>query len=220
MLKAVLMDFDGVIVDTESVWFEIYQEWFKTNYQYELTIQDYLTCVGANSTHLFQFLENELSTTIDQDQFNQDCTDEFVKKSSSLPLMDGVISFIKDVKNIPLKLSIATSATLKKPFYHLKRHHLLDEFDTITSAELVTNIKPAPDLFLKSAEILGVNPSECLVIEDSKNGMIAAQAAGMKCIFVPNRITTHEKVDDKLFMMKVQSLKDININCLLDEFKQ
>ena len=219
MLKAVLMDFDGVIVDTESVWYEIYQEWLRKNYQYELTIQDYLTCVGANSTHLFHFLENELSTTIDQNQFDQDSKDEFIKKSSSLPLMDGVISFIKDVKEVPLKLSIATSATLKKPFYHLKRHHLLDEFDTITSAELVTKIKPAPDLFLKSAEILGVKPSECLVIEDSKNGMLAAQAAGMKCIFVPNKITTHEQVNNELYIMKVQSLKDININYLLNEFK-
>ena len=78
--------------------------------------------------------------------------------------MKGVEEFIKKAKQRGLKLGIATSATEKKP---------------------------APDLFLKAAEMLGVTPEECLAVEDSGNGLISANRAGMPCLLVPNQITRH-----------------------------
>lgn len=60
MLKAVIMDFDGVIVDTEVIWFEIFSEWLKKNWNYDLTIEEFLVCVGSHSGELFDMLEKNM----------------------------------------------------------------------------------------------------------------------------------------------------------------
>ena len=191
MLKAVIFDFDGVIVDTETQWFEIYRDWLKASYQYDLDIRDYLVCVGSDNQEFFGFLKEKVSPEINGEAFEASAAKEFLRRSSTLPPMKGVEEFIKKAKQRGLKLGIATSATEKKPVSHLKRLGLLEYFDAFSTADICRNVKPAPDLFLKAAEMLGVTPEECLAVEDSGNGMISANRAGMPCLLVPNQITRH-----------------------------
>ncbi|KAF6602372.1 HAD-IA family hydrolase, partial [Bacillus sp. EKM417B] len=86
----------------------------------------------------------------------------------------------------------------------LKELGLFDEFEVIQTADDVEEVKPNPELYLKAAEHLGVEPSECLAFEDSVNGSIAAKRAGMKCVIVPNKVTSallFEEYDHRLESM-------------------
>ena len=111
MLKAVIFDFDGVIVDTETQWFEIYRDWLKASYQYDLDIRDYLVCVGSDNQEFFGFLKEKVSPEINGEAFEASAAKEFFRRSSTLPPMKGVEEFIKKAKQRGLKLGIATSAT-------------------------------------------------------------------------------------------------------------
>lgn len=217
MLKALVFDFDGVIVDTEVEWYYIYRDWLKKNYLYDLQIKDYLVCVGANSESLFSFIEQELGANVPIREFEKTAMEEFIKRTNKLPAMDGVEKLLKEAKEKGIKIAIATSATRKKPYTHLKRLHLIEYFDALSTAELSENIKPAPDIFLKAAELLKCKPEECLAIEDSLNGLIAAQRANMPCLIVPNRITENSKFEG--YYQKVSSLKDINLQGIIDDFQ-
>ena len=218
MLKALIFDFDGVIVDTETQWYEIYRDWLKEEYNYDLNIRDYLVCVGANSRELFAFLREAIGPEVDGEAFERSATDEFIRRSSVLPLMKGVEALIKDAKARGLKLAIATSATRRKPESHLKRLGFLEYFDAFSTAELCENIKPAPDLFLKAAELLKVSPEECLAIEDSGNGLISANRAGMRCLLVPNDITRHCEFEP--CYKRVDSLADVDLTEIEKDFAQ
>lgn len=218
MLKALIFDFDGVIVDTETQWYEIYRDWLKEEYNYALNIRDYLVCVGANSRELFAFLRGAIGPEVDGEAFERSATDEFIRRSSVLPPMKGVEALIKDAKARGLKLAIATSATRRKPESHLKRLGLLEYFDAFSTAELCENIKPAPDLFLKAAELLKVSPEECLAIEDSGNGLISANRAGMRCLLVPNDITRHCEFEP--CYKRVDSLADVDLTEIEKDFAQ
>lgn len=218
MLKAIVFDFDGVIVDTESEWYYIYRDWLRQDYHYDLQLKDYLVCVGANSRALFAFLEKEIGNGIDGAGFEQRATELFIKRTAELPPMKGVLELIQKAREKKLKLAIATSASRQKPLYHLKRLGILDAFLVLSTAELSRHIKPAPDIFLKAAEMLGCLPEECLAVEDSRNGLLAAMRANMPCLIVPNQIT--EGSDFQGCYQKVSGLDQVDLDAIMLDFSQ
>lgn len=216
MLKAVVFDFDGVIVDTESEWYYIYRDWLRDTYQYELKITDYLVCVGANSEALFRFLREEIGDQIDFHGFERQAADEFVRRTCKLPPMKGVLEFIRQAKERDLKLAIATSATRRKPVFHLERLGILNDFEVFSTAELSKQVKPAPDIFLKAAELLGCDPKECLAVEDSGNGLTAAKRAGMPCLVIPNQITRYCEFEG--YYQLAESLEEVNLDDIIKDY--
>lgn len=217
MLKALVFDFDGVIVDTETQWYYIYRDWLKRTYHYDLSIQDYLVCVGSSSERLFAFLKQELGTDEEIRKFEKRAMTEYIRRTQNLPAMEGVRELVTAAKARGLHLAIATSATRKKPQVHLERLQLIEYFDVFSTAELSRHIKPAPDIFLKAAELLGCLSTECLAVEDSRNGLIAASRAGMPCLIVPNKIT--ESSDFTGCYRKLSSLKELNLEELIADFQ-
>ena len=216
MLKAVVFDFDGVIVDTESEWYYIYRDWLRDTYQYELKITDYLVCVGANSEALFRFLREKIGGQIDFHGFEQQAAAEFVRRTRNLPPMKGVLEFIRQAKERYLKLAIATSATRRKPVFHLERLGILNDFEVFSTAELSERVKPAPDIFLKAAELLGCDPKECLAVEDSGNGLTAAKRAGMPCLVIPNQITKYCEFEG--YYQLAESLEEVNLDDMIKDY--
>lgn len=216
MLKAVIMDFDGVVIDTEAVWYDVYKEWFKQKVNYELKLEEFLLCVGSNYENLFEELERTKDMHINHETFFDDTMKLFVERSNQLPPLEGTTDFIKSVKKSGLQLSLATSATLTKPMKHLTRLGLINYFDYLVTADDVERIKPFPDLFNTAADKLGVKKDEVIVVEDSSNGLIAANKAGIKTIIVPNKITQHSNFTH--YYKKVSSLKEINMFELITEF--
>lgn len=209
MSSLVIMDFDGVIIDTEYVWYQIFVEWFKENFDYTLSEEEFMMSIGADAYILFDYLREKKNIDVDLDTFKKETQDLFIEKSKNLPLIDGVESFIKQVKNDGWTLSLATSATREKPLYHLKRLDLLDYFDYLVTADLVENIKPEPDLFLKAIDLAGVDKKDAVIIEDSKNGLIAGIRAGIDVIVCPNRLTKGDDFSGCLTV--VDSLDEIEL---------
>ncbi|WP_239256976.1 HAD family hydrolase [Listeria ilorinensis] len=191
MLKAIIMDFDGLIVDTEVVWYKIFQDWFRENHHYELPVNEFLQCVGASSKRLFDQLAAEKGIVVDDKRFAEETKQSFIQRSAQLPAKEGVRDFIIQVKDAGLKLALATSSKREKPQHHLTRLKLLPYFDVLVTAEDVAKIKPAPDLFLKAAEQLGATNKEALIIEDSENGLRAGRAAEIPVVVVPNEVTKY-----------------------------
>lgn len=217
MLKGVIMDFDGVIVDTEAVWYDIFAQWFKKNKNYDLSVQQFLLCVGSNSEDLFHSLEKEQGMIINRRKFTEDTQSLFIQRSNTLPPKKGVAEFIESVKSKGLKLALATSSTRLKPTLHLTRLGFIDQFDEIVTAEDVKRIKPYPDLFLKAAEKLKAAREEVLVVEDSLNGFAAGKNAGMRVLIVPNEVTQYSDFTE--CYKKVNSLADVNAEELIADFK-
>lgn len=106
-------------------------------------------------------------------------------------------------------MSLATSSKIEKPLFHLKRLKLLKYFDYIVTADLVENIKPEPDLFLKAIELANVEKKNAIIIEDSKNGLIAGMRAGIDVIICPNRLTRFEDFTGCVDIVK--SLEEIEL---------
>lgn len=209
MLSLVIMDFDGVIVDTEYVWYEIFYDWFLKKMNYTLSENEFLMSIGADSHILFEYLKKEKNIEVDVELFKHETRNLFIEKSKDLPSLKGVERFIKEVKSKEMLLSLATSSTKEKPMYHLKRLNLLEYFDFIVTADLVENIKPEPDLFLKAIELAKIKKEDSLIIEDSKNGLIAGMKAGIDVIICPNRLTKQDDFSGCLRI--VDSLDNIEL---------
>ena len=215
MLKTIIMDFDGLIVDTEVVWYNIYIDWFRTHKAYDLSMQEFLRCVGASSETLFQELDQK-GIHVNREEFARDTTAQFVKDSSQLPAKTGVETFLRSAKENGLTVVLATSAGRKKPTIHLTRLHLLQYFDLLVTAEDVSRIKPFPDLFLAASSKLSCAPDECLVVEDSLNGLLAGKNAGMRVLVVPNDVTRH--CDFKGQYLLCDSLAEVDVPALIAKF--
>lgn len=215
MLKAIILDFDGLIVDTEVVWYQIYVEWFKQHKGYDMTVEEFLTCVGSNAEDLFRKLDAQ-GIHVDREAFVRDTQQRFIEQSGTLPAKDGVADFIRAARERGVKVALATSSGRKKPETHLRRLGLLEEFDLLVTAEDVTRIKPFPDLFLAAAEKLGLAPEECLVVEDSLNGLKAGQNAGMRVLVVPNDVTKYCTFEGDLRLC--DSLAQVDFDALMADF--
>lgn len=215
MLKTIILDFDGLIVDTEVVWFHIYQEWLRRQKGYDLSMQEFLICVGSSNEDLFRALDDK-GIHVDREAFARDTAARFIEESRNLPAKDGVEQFVRQAKENDLFVTLATSAGRKKPTVHLTRLGLLSYFDLLVTAEDVERIKPYPDLFLKVAEKLRCAPDECLVVEDSLNGLVAGQNAGMRVLIVPNDVTRHSDFQGQY--MLAPSLAAVDVPRLIAEF--
>ncbi|EAD0598855.1 HAD family phosphatase [Listeria monocytogenes] len=218
MLKAIVMDFDGIVIDTEVVWYEIFKEWFKTKQNYDLSIEEFLQCVGSNVDDLFRELNRTEQMDINRQDFEAETQATFIENSKSLPAKEGVESFIRELKERGLKLALATSSQRPKPLYHLERLGLLGYFDAIITAEDVTRIKPEPDLFLEALRALDVKPSETLIVEDSRNGLLAGNSAGVHVLVIPNEVTKHSDLTPNY--LERESLAEVDLTEIMAEYNK
>lgn len=216
MLKAIIMDFDGLIVDTEVVWYNIFFEWFKIKKNYDLSVDEFLVCVGSSSEDLFNAIQAKNNCIIDRDEFTLDTQELFLERSELLQPKEGVVEFIKAVKSEGLKLTLATSSKRIKPIKHFERLGLTKYFDLIVTAEDVKRIKPYPDLFIKTVEKLGINKNEALIVEDSLNGLTAGLNADMRVLVVPNEVTKYSNF--KNYYKIADSLLNVDVKKLVSDF--
>ena len=206
MIKAVIFDFDGLMVDTEFVWYPIYRDYFKETYDYDMQVDDYLKCVGSDEVEFLDKVSNDIGEHFDLSDFQNESYAEFKLKSENLPLMDGVLSKILEARSLGLKLAVVTSSFAPHAQDHIKRLGIESLFDLVISGEMVDKVKPAPDLFLLALKKLKMSADEVLVLEDSNNGLLASNAAGIDTVIVLNRITRHLKFGKsfKLFSSMAQ----------------
>lgn len=214
MLKAVFMDFDGLVLDTELLWYKLYKKWFEMHYSIEMNLDDFLVCVGSEAEDLLKFMDDKHDISVDREVVFNETLALFHAESDKLFPREGVLKFIEKVKAENLKLVLVTSSHYEKVSPHLERLGLFEEFDHIITADDVENKKPHPDLYLKALEDTSINNTEALIVEDSLNGLIAGNRAGINVIICPNKVTENSNFEH--YFDRVSSLNDIDLRSLID----
>lgn len=189
MIKAVIFDMDGVIIDSEPAHVKFEKEIFKS-LGISVTEEEHMGFVGTTSHYMWETLrvKNELKQSLEE-LVNNDREQylEYLKSDKNeVVLIQGVRDFIRELHENGVKLAIASSSPLDVIKIVVNRYELQEFFDELVTGDYVENSKPAPDIFLYAARKLGARPEECIVIEDSCNGTKAAKNAGMKCIGYKN----------------------------------
>lgn len=218
MIKAVIFDFDGLVLDTETVWYEAYREVLKKQFQFDLSIGEFSKCVGSSDTGLFSYLKQEIGDHVEIDDLRRSTSEIHRKNIKEIQAREGVEDYLRDAKKAGLKVSLATSSTRNWAVTHLTNLGLLSYFDHLITQDDVEHIKPAPDLFLKALKVLEVEPDEAVVLEDSLNGLLAAQAANIRTVIIPNPVT--ESLAFEGYHLKLRSLADMNLSDLIDSLHE
>ncbi len=188
--SAVLFDFDGVLVDTE---WAIYQAWKRTfeGHGQHLPLEVYTRCIGTdfNTWSPKIHLEELTGRAFDWHDLDARRQEDIMSDLAHEGPMHGVPEVLEKLGAIGMPTAVVSSSSHAWVDGWLGKLGLADRFRTTVCRGDAPRIKPAPDLFLTAAGQLGVNPQDCLVIEDSLNGLKAAKEAGMSTWIVPNRVT-------------------------------
>ena len=220
MIKALIFDFDGLIMDTESPavdgWKAIYAE-----YGQEFPLQAWIHAVVGVSDAEFDaaaYLAAVTGQALDLEALRNRALAHRLQMQSTLPALPGVNDYIKTAHRLGLRLVVASSSARARLEGYLRQLGLFDDFDDIVCREDVQHIKPYPDLFLKARDLLQLRTDELLVFEDSQNGILAASRAGMCVVAVPNPITAHDTHEGASLLLA--SLADLPLEDLLKQFDQ
>ena len=209
-----ILDFDGLILDTEG---PIYQAWVEIFEEFgaELPLSAWEVWLGG-SPEMFDpcgYLESQVGHTVDREALTARQREREAELIAAETVLPGVEEYIADAQRLGLKLGLASSSDCPWVYRHLERLGLREQFDSIKCAEDVENVKPSPDLYLAVLEELGLGPEEAIAVEDSPHGITSAQAAGLFCVVVPNPLTRQLSTDQA--DLYLDSLADLPLKGLL-----
>jgi HAD superfamily hydrolase (TIGR01509 family) len=213
-LRALVFDFDGLILDTEWSAFStasaVWQE-----HGIELDLKIWQTIIGtAEHVHWSDMLEADLGRSIDRDTVIPARQSQHHAEVEAMDLFPGVENLLQAATTAGLALAVASSSPHDWVDGHLLRRGLAPHFATTVCREDVETTKPDPALYRQAMKRLGVDPADAVALEDSHNGVLAARAAGMKVIACPNRVTTGQDFTEATLV--VESLEQVTIPLLDD----
>ena len=190
MIRALIFDFDGTIIDSET---PVYEGWQRTyaEHGHELPLARYVEIIGS-AAHTFDphaHLEGLIGRRLDREQLTAERQAKHRAVIYANDTLPGVRTWIEDATARLMPLAIASSSQEAWIESNLSRLALRDRFHVVRTREMVASAKPAPDLFLAALAGLGMQPHEAIVIEDSAHGVTAATAAGLFTVAVPNPVT-------------------------------
>lgn len=217
--KALLFDFDGLILDTETPEFHVWQAIYR-EYGQEIALEQWGMMVGGFGRGMFDAagrLAGLVGDGLKPDELRARHRSESDALTLLQPILPGVTDYLDEARHLGLRLAIASSSPHSWVDTHLTRLGLASRFDVILCSEDVPpgRTKPHPDLFLKALGVFGLQAGEAIVFEDSPNGVAAARAAGIPVVAVPNPLTTLLGVDGA--DLSVPSLGTIPLTNLLNQ---
>jgi len=210
MLKAIIFDMDGVLVDSEPLHFEVDRLLLK-EMGYELDYEYYKQFIGSTETVLWNSVKEKYqlkeSTQVLKAMAGNKKRE--IVEEHGFPEIEGVYDMIKRLHDSGFTMAVASSSSAGyieevTSYFKIKQY-----FKYLVSGEDVKHPKPAPDIFLKSAQLLGVEPSECIVVEDSTIGTKAAKAAGMTCIGYVNPGSGPQNLESADYLIESYDCMDL-----------
>lgn len=217
-ISAVIFDFDSTLLDTEMPIFESWGEVFERHGQ-RLELEDWEVSLGTSGAFdPFALMEELTARPVDRVGLRQELRPHIRRRIAAKPLRAGVAATIEEAQDLGLDTAVASLSSGDWIEHWLDHHGIRDSFDSLVSRDRVERVKPAPDLFLLAAAELGVEPTACLVFEDSPNGIRAARAAGMRCVAVPNRLT--RRLELPAADLVLRSFADSTISEILSRLDQ
>ena len=197
-IKAVLFDMDGLMVDTESLSTEAFINSAKAQ-GYNMTKEETLKVLGFTKANIYQFwIDYFQGTNVDGKKLVDDHY-EYIENvlytvgPEKIPYVEELLKYLKENN---YKIAVASSSDTADIKNNLEKTKLEKYIDEIASGAEVENGKPAPDVFLLAAKRLGVDPKDCLILEDSKAGIKAGKASGAMVFMVPDMFTVDKECED------------------------
>jgi HAD superfamily hydrolase (TIGR01509 family) len=184
--RALLLDMDGLMVDSEPLWFEV-QSNFVRERGGEWTAKLANECIGGGLANALRVMRGAFGFSVDATQDTQAMIDAFVARVGDLTLKPGCQELVEAARERAVPCAVASSSTQRLVEATLERFQMRACFDAVVTGDCVVRPKPAPDIFLEAAARLAIPPSGCVVLEDSLAGVRAARAAAMTVIAVPER---------------------------------
>lgn len=219
MLKAVLFDCDGVVADSERLHFALFRQLLKEK-GLDLTWEDYAgKYLALDDRGVFEAVSRDLGQrwSLEEQRKLGEQKSHLYQEAAlrHLIILPGVVEFVMAVSQ-KYPLAMASGALREEVRLMLKTAGIEPYFEALIAAEDVTRGKPSPEPYLKALEALrvnhpGIEPAECLVVEDSKGGLQSARAAGMKCVAVEGSYTAEElkEADRVVPVLTALRLKDL-----------
>lgn len=209
MIKAVIFDMDGLMFDTETLNMEGWKFAGKLH-GYDMPEDLIRAHIGANAVTTRKLMQEHFGANFDFDAVRRDRIDHAFRyiKKHGMPLKPGLQKLLAYLKEKNIKTAIGSSSEERFVRFYLEHADLDHTFDVVVCGDMVDRSKPEPDIFLLALERLGVAAEQCLVLEDSYNGIIAAHRAGIRCVMIPDLLPPTPETE-KLLFRRVHSLTDV-----------
>ncbi|MEZ4634839.1 MAG: HAD family hydrolase [Caldilineaceae bacterium] len=215
MIKAIIFDFDGLILDTESPEYQSWQEIY-ADHGCSLPLSKWGQLIGtANTFDPYAYLAEQSGRAVDRPSLQAKHRSRAIELIESLSPLPGVEDYIADAKRLGLRLAVASSSRRDWVEGHLTRLGLAHHFDAFSCADDVERVKPDPAIYRIAAERLGVAPSQAIALEDSPNGALAAKRAGIYCVTIPNPLT--QQLVFAAGDMRLSSMESLSLGALLEQ---
>lgn len=208
MIKAIIFDMDGLLIDSEPVWFRAKEELLK-EINYKWTWEDQKNSMGVSTETWVNYVYNLADQKFTKEEVLHGITDRMKQyyRNGEIDLMPGANEALEYSKN-NFKVGLASGSYKDLLYGAVKSNNWESIFEEILSSDDMERGKPHPDIYLEVMKRLNVLPEECIVLEDSRDGIKAGVAAGAKVITVPSKdVTVPQKVLDSAFAV-IDSLND------------
>jgi HAD superfamily hydrolase (TIGR01509 family) len=188
---AVVFDFDGTILDSESAEYQSHRRFF-ADFGVELTEPEWCTCIGIvlPDTHWWDWLCARTAAPPTYERFRE-ATRQYFREHVPTEPMPGISALLGALIAAGVPRAVASAASSKWVLRALDDLRLSSSFEAVVTGDQVARGKPAPDVYLEAARRLNVTPESCVAIEDSGPGLAAAVAAGMRTVAIPHRLNRH-----------------------------
>lgn len=199
MVRAVLFDFDGLLLDTEYPEFLSWKEVFDEHgclLVLETWVRHTGKGAGVNPFSPYDALEEQLGRRIDRDAIRTARRRRFSELMEAETLLIGAEARLNEARRLGLKTAVVSSSPREWIERYLTRFGITDSFDGILCSDDVTHTKPDPELYLAALRIFGLCAEEAIAFEDSAHGIAAAKLADIYCVAVPNRLTQHSNLNE------------------------
>lgn len=200
MIKAVIFDMDGTLIDTEK-YYKVAWRYALECFGYHPTREQLLAFRSLGRPFSSAYLKETFGEELEYEKVRakrQEMFNELVEKEG-IHLKPGVKEILGFLRERGIVTAVATSTNIARTEVYLKELGLYDLFDRIISASMVERGKPAPDVYKYTCKELGLNPATCMAVEDSPNGVQSAHDAGCKVVMVPDQAPADEKTREILY---------------------
>ena len=216
--EAVIFDMDGVLIDSEPIHVGIEKLLFnKLGIDVSETV--HRSYMGASNEFMYSDLRSRFKLSesvtelIESDELFRS---DYFHRLDTIPANDGLISLLGQIKTAGLKLAVATSSSPEIADLLLNKCGIASFFDAIVTTSEAGKSKPSPDVYLLAAKKIGVSPEDCIVFEDSPNGLLSAKSAGMFCVVIQSDSELIQKLSKADYL--IQSFTEITLTRLTDLF--